>query len=454
MRDVPRTPTESEMEVKRLIDDLGLREKQQFPISQNKRFIARNGTPVLIPSNPLALFGSKLLSPHSKLRVILEPLFWRSSNRKGDISKVSDQNLQESVGDFFQRHFGQEVVDYLVDPFVAGTSAADPNSLSMRHAFPEILNLERRFGSILVGVIKSKMSSKGEEKGKHEATRRKPKHQRGSFSFQGGLQTLTDKLAEELGNENVKLHSKVLSLSYGDGNGDSFSNWSVSYIKNQSDQRKLLLKQSFDAVVMTAPIRNMQEMQISKCGKPYMLDFLPNVMYLPLSIIVTTFKKENVKLPLEGFGVLVPSKEQGSGLRTLGTLFSSMMFPDRAPKDQYLYTTFVGGSRNRNLASASLDELREVVTCDLKKLLGVVGAPTFVRHVYWGDAFPLYGHNYDMVLKAIEKMEQNLPGFFYAGNHRGGLSVGKSIASGWKAAELVLSHLNVSQSMPEISLCI
>ncbi|KAL4192912.1 hypothetical protein AMTRI_Chr06g196660 [Amborella trichopoda] len=258
--------------------------------------------------------------------------------------------------------------------------------------------------------------------------------------------TLTDKLAEELGNENVKLHSKVLSLSYSDGNGDSFSNWSVSYIKNQSDQRKLLLKQSFDAVVMTAPIRNMQEMQISKCGKPYMLDFLPNVMYLPLSIIVTTFKKENVKLPLEGFGVLVPSKEQGSGLRTLGTLFSSMMFPDRAPKDQYLYTTFVGGSRNRNLASASLDELREVVTCDLKKLLGVVGAPTFVRHVYWGDAFPLYGHNYDMVLKAIEKMEQNLPGFFYAGNHRGGLSVGKSIASGWKAAELVLSHLNVSQS--------
>ncbi|ERN06821.1 hypothetical protein AMTR_s00005p00220590, partial [Amborella trichopoda] len=126
------TMTESEMEVKRLIDDLGLREKQQFPISQNKRFIARNGTPVLIPSNPLALFGSKLLSPHSKLRVILEPLFWRSSNRKGDISKVSDQNLQESVGDFFQRHFGQEVVDYLVDPFVAGTSAADPNSLSVQ----------------------------------------------------------------------------------------------------------------------------------------------------------------------------------------------------------------------------------------------------------------------------------------------------------------------------------
>lgn len=38
----------------------------------------------------------------------------------------------------------------------------------------------------------------------------------------------------------------------------------------------------------------------------------------------------------------------------VGTLFSSMMFPDRSPHDQYLYTTFVGGSRNRDLAGASL----------------------------------------------------------------------------------------------------
>lgn len=99
---------------------------------------------------------------------------------------------------------------------------------------------------------------------------------------------------------------------------------------------------------------------------------------MPLSVIITTFKKENVRRPLEGFGVLVPSKEQQNGLKTLGnalflavfnyithpfpndlitrctgTLFSSMMFPDRVPKDLYLYTTFVGGSRNKELAKAS-----------------------------------------------------------------------------------------------------
>ncbi|KAM7272548.1 hypothetical protein ACFE04_027211 [Oxalis oulophora] len=60
-------------------------------------------------------------------------------------------------------------------------------------------------------------------------------------------------------------------------------------------------------------------------------------MYMPLSVKVTTFKKEKVKQPIKGFGVLVPSKEQQNGLKTLGTLFSSMMFPDRAPSDLHLF---------------------------------------------------------------------------------------------------------------------
>lgn len=47
------------------------------------------------------------------------------------------------------------------------------------------------------------------------------------------------------------------------------------------------------------------------------------VSYLPMSVIITTFKRENVKWPLEGFGVLVPSKEQG--LRTLGNFWTFLV---------------------------------------------------------------------------------------------------------------------------------
>ncbi|KAJ0973062.1 hypothetical protein J5N97_021021 [Dioscorea zingiberensis] len=432
------TMTESEMEVGRLIDELGLREKQQFPISQTKRYIAKDGLPVLIPSNPVALIKSNILSPQSKLKIILEPFLWRRSN-----SEVSDEFSHGSVGQFFQRHFGAEVVEYFIDPFVAGTSGGDPESLSMRHTFPELWSLEKKFGSVIVGAIRSGLSGKAKNSGTGK-TSGKTKRPRGSFSFHGGMQTLTDMLCTKIGSDNLKLNSRVLSLACNYEESSPFNSWSISYAANNGSHRELRDDQPFDAVIMTAPLCNVQEMQFTKIGKPFLLDFIPKVSYLPLSVIVTSFRKDYVKRPLEGFGVLVPSKEQKNGLKTLGTLFSSMMFPDRATDNHFLYTTFVGGSRNRDLAGASSDELKQVVTSDLKQLLGVEGQPTFMKHIYWRNAFPLYGHDYDLVLESISKMEQNLPGFFYAGNHKDGLSVGKAIASGCRAAELVMSHLNSS----------
>ncbi|ESR60357.1 protoporphyrinogen oxidase 2 [Citrus sinensis] len=430
------TMTESEMEVKGLLDDLGIREKQQFPISQYKRYVVRNGVPFLIPTNPIALITSNFLSAQSKFQIILEPFLWK----KSDSAKVSAEDAKESVGGFFQRHFGREVVDFLIDPFVAGTSAADPESLVMRHSFPELWNLEKRYGSVIAGAIKSKFSARKEKSAEAKGSSEKKHRQRGSFSFLGGMQTLTDALCKALGKDEVCLKSKVLSLSYSHDGKSALENWSLSS-SNQDKQSQGL---SFDAVIMTASLCNVKEMKITKGGNLFPLDFLPEVIYMPLSVFITAFKKENVGKPLQGFGVLVPSKEQQNGLKTLGTLFSSMMFPDRAPKDLFLYTTFVGGSRNKELAKASTDELKQIVTSDLRQLLGVEGEPTFVNHFFWSKAFPLYGRDYDSVLEAIEKMEKNLPGFFYAGNHKGGLSVGKSIASGCKAAELVISYLENS----------
>ncbi|CAN1273326.1 Protoporphyrinogen oxidase 2 [Linum perenne] len=404
------TMTESDMEVTTLLDQLGVRETQQFPISQNKRYIARNGMPVLVPTNPIALITSSILSTKSKFQIILEPFLWK----KNDPSKTFDAYAAESVGEFFHRHFGEEVVNYLIDPIVAGTSGGDPESLSVQHSFPELWNLENRFGSIIAGAIQAKLSAKKDRAGDKKGSGKKKQH--GSFSYFGGMQTLADRLCKEIEKDELRLGSKVLSLAYSCDSKSTSANWSVS-LASKADKPSPV--SPYDAVIMT-------------------------VEYLPLSVMITTFKKENVKRPLEGFGVLIPSKEQQNGLKTLGTLFSSMMFPDRAPNDHYLYTTFVGGSRNKELAKASTNDLKQIVTSDLRQLLGVEGEPTFVNHFYWGKAFPLYGRNYQSVLEAIDKMERNLPGFFYAGNHKGGLSVGKSIASGCKAADLVISYLESS----------
>lgn len=433
------TMTETEMEVTELIDDLGLRDKQQFPISQDKRYVAKNGSPLLIPASPIALIQSNILSAQSKLQMILEPFTWR----KRQATEQSGGDASESVGEFFERHFGKELVDNLIDPFLAGTCGGDPESVSMRHMFPDLWSLEKRFGSIISGAIQSQLSAKMEKSGGTKHSQEKKKRQRGSFSFQGGMQTLIDTVCKQFGEDELKLQSKVLSLSYSHDMDSQLKDWSVSYASNGKHAQAL----PFDAVVMTAPVSDLKQMEFKIRGNPFSLDFLPEVNYLPVSLMITTFKKANVKRPLEGFGVLIPSKERSNGLKTLGTLFSSMMFPDRSPSDLYLYTTFIGGSRDRELAKASTDELKQIVSSDLQQLLGAEGEPHSLKHVFWSKAFPLYGRNYDIVLGAVEKIEQDLPGFFYAGNHKDGLSVGKALASGCNAADMVISFLGSSRKM-------
>ncbi|CAL5026731.1 unnamed protein product [Urochloa decumbens] len=439
------TMTEGELEASRLIDDLGLQDRQQYPNSQHKRYIVKDGAPALIPSDPISLMKSSVLSTKSKLALFLEPFLYKKSSTRNS-GKVSDEHLSESVGSFFERHFGREVVDYLIDPFVAGTSAGDPESLSIRHAFPALWNLERKYGSIIVGAILSKLTAKGDSVKTGSDLSGKTRNRRASFSFHGGMQSLINALHNEVGDDNVKLGTEVLSLACTFDGLPVTGGWSISVDSKDAGSKDLAKNQTFDAVIMTAPLSNVQRMKFRKGGAPFVLDFLPKVDYLPLSLMVTAFKKEDVKKPLEGFGVLIPYKEQQKhGLKTLGTLFSSMMFPDRAPDDQYLYTTFVGGSHNRDLAGAPTSILKQLVTSDLKKLLGVEGQPTFVKHIYWRNAFPLYGRDYNSVLEAIEKMEKNLPGFFYAGNNKDGLAVGNVIASGSKAADLAISYLQKAQ---------
>lgn len=151
-----------------------------------------------------------------------------------------------------------------------------------------------------------------------------------------------------------------------------------------------------------------------------------------------------MKSPLDGFGVLVPSKEQANGFQTLGTIFSSSMFPDRAPSDEMLFTTFIGGSRNRDFASSSTKILKEAALEDLHRLVGVEGQPVFVKHTFWSTAFPQYGLGYEAVLNGLKFLESDLPRLYYAGNHKGGLSVGKALASGYNTAGQVIQYLQSS----------
>jgi oxygen-dependent protoporphyrinogen oxidase len=167
---------------------------------------------------------------------------------------------------------------------------------------------------------------------------------------------------------------------------------------------------------------------------------LATVTYPPLSVIAFGYRRRDVGHPLNGFGLLVPDVERK--IRVLGTLFTSSIFPERAPAGEVLLTSFVGGMRSPDLAEKERDELFDIVHEDLRLLLNASSSPVFRRHVFWKHSIPQYLIGYDDVLETIGQMESKMPGWFMAGNYRSGIAVGDAASSGLDAAQRCVSLLS------------
>ena len=125
--------------------------------------------------------------------------------------------------------------------------------------------------------------------------------------------------------------------------------------------------------------------------------------------------------------MLCPAVE---GRTLLGAIFSSSLFPSRAPTGQVLITCFLGGARSPAIGRMDTDAVLPRVEADLRALLGVRERPTFVHHQRWARAIPQYELGHDAVVKGAARAESSLPGLYLAGQWRGGVAIGECIAQG------------------------
>ncbi|MDX1585982.1 MAG: protoporphyrinogen oxidase [Balneolaceae bacterium] len=379
-----------------LIDELGLNtEVQEASRIASKRFIVKNGMPKPLPMSLKDFLTTDLLSASAKLRLFKEPFI--SGEDKDD----------ESIADFIQRRLGKEVLDYAINPFVAGIYAGDPKKLSVKHTFNMLFELEQQYGSISWGMLKRD---------------RKTSAKKSLISFTDGLQTLADKLAEKL-DHSLKLNHRISRLQ------PSGNKWEVHFHNHDSVLHDALIS-CLPAHVLSNVMN--EENEASPAGK------LENITYAPMSVLHLGYEKSQISHPLDGFGMLVPEVEE---FEILGALFSSSLFPGRAPDGHALLTVFVGGSRYPELAHLSKEELVEKVQLELDRLLAISGTPTFTAHTYWKEAIPQYEVGYDTYLATMEKIEEENRGLFITGNIRGGVSVPDCITGGFETAEKAVSLL-------------
>jgi oxygen-dependent protoporphyrinogen oxidase len=396
----PHSLLSGEPAADQLIRELGLSPSviTADPAAKN-RYLVRRGRLVPAPLSPPALLASPLFSPFAKLSLCTE-FFSRRRVRTTDLS----------LAEFVASHFGREFVDYALNPFVAGVYAGNPARLSARHAFPKLWELERTHGSLLRGQIALAKARRARGQGAPQI-----------FSFQGGLQSLIDALATALPSGAIGFNTNLDTIVP----GKTDAPWSIVWHEASSTRTE-----AFDAVIAALPAPALAQLRIGALSERP-LAALANLEQPPVSSLFLGFRREQVQHPLNGFGLLVPAVENRS---VLGILFSSTLFPHRAPAGHVALTVMIGGARQPQLAALPTEKLLETVRPDLTGLLGVTGAPVFVRHAFWPRAIPQYNLGYEQFLAAMTATERHHPGFFIGGQARDGISVPACIAAGEKLA--------------------
>ena len=397
----PNTILETSPKIGQLVRDARLEaRKLATDPKAEARYVVRYGRPIEMPSSPLGFFTTPLFTAKAKLAVLREPFI-----------KPTRDGVEESIGQFVVRRFNREFLDHAIDALVAGIYAGDPHKLSLPHAFPKLKALEDNYGSIIKGQI---FGARDRKKSSEVAKDRAPK-----FSFDEGLQVLPDTLAAQLG-DSLKLNTPVTKLSQmSDG-------WRVTTASGET---------KFNAVIYCGTAYKLAELGIEAAAQQrHPTEAFAEISYPPVGAVVLGFRREDVKHPAGGFGMLIPKIE---GFKILGTIFSSALFPNRAPGGHVTLTSYIGGARYPELGLLPEKELIEVTMADLRVLLGVKGQPVFTHTKTWPQAIPQYNVGYGKYRDLLNDLEAKMPYLFFAGHYRDGVSLGDSIISGVNIAERV-----------------
>ena len=407
----PNTILETSPLIGDLVRDLDLEDRRIYSSDQaEKRYIVRNKRPFKLPGSPLEFLLTPLFSYRAKARLLLEPFIRRAPSE-----------MEENLASFVQRRIGREFLDYAINPFVAGIYSGAPENLSVREAFPRLYALEQRYGSLILGQI---LGARERRRKGGVSRKNAPK-----FSFDEGLETLIQSLGEKL-KKNIRTGQTISGITRKNGS------WKV---KSDTDTNRP--DEEYSGVLLALPAFRLAELQVTCESRKVNLSMLSHIKYAPVASVVLGFHRKDVEHHLDVFGALNPEVEK---LHSLGTIFSSSLFPGRAPDGQVLLTSYIGGLRAPHLVTKTPDEICDLVIEDLRVILGVRGEPTFKRTCFYPRAIPQYDVGYGRFKQFMTSLEQDESGLFFAGHCRDGVSLGDCIVSGHEAAGRIATNLNIS----------
>jgi len=395
-------------EILDLIAKLGISSELLEADPQAPRFILREGKLQKVPMSPPGLLTSSLLGARSRWKIVSEPF-----------RRTKPPDSEETIADFVRRKFGHEILEYLVAPFVSGVYAGDPEKLSLRAAFPSLEEWEREHGSILRGAMKSR-PNKGKCKGPPPLC-----------SFQTGVERLIRALSDSLG-DSIRTKTRVVSITRSEHIGNK-----AHEIRIARDGHEETLPAH--TLVLATPAYTASHLVNSI--SPPLAQALSGIAYAPVGVVAAGYYERQIRKSTNGFGFLVPRRER---VRTLGTVYSSSLFPGRAPQSMTELTSFVGGATDPEIVAKHEKGIETIVVRENAHILDIEGVPTVARVWMHPKALPQYNLGHGHIIKLIRDSEREIPGLFFAGNYLEGPSLGKCVEQAFKTADAVRDYIQCS----------
>ncbi len=367
------------------------------------------GTNMGIPMQLRPFATTKLVSVPGKARALLD-LVLPKSTVGSDVA----------LGPFLRRRLGDEVVNNIIEPLLAGIYAGSVDELSLNATFPQFLQLEQEYGSLIRGSLRQRQKT----------PTLTANHGRSVFiTLRSGLQTIVERLHDEL-------HTWA----------DLHINTAVTAIRRtESGQYALTAthpKGTFtltaDAVVMTAQAPVAAQLLRPLCPQAETLRHIP---YVSTAAVILGYHQESLNVSLEGSGFVIPRAE-GRGITAC--TWTSSKWPHTAPPGQALLRCYVGRAGQQEPLQQSDEDMVAMVRAELEDIVGLTSKPWFTRVVRWNAAMPQYlVHHRERVDSVKEKLRTSVPGLFLAGAGYHAVGIPDCIADGQAAAGLALQHLGL-----------
>jgi oxygen-dependent protoporphyrinogen oxidase len=382
-----------------LVEELGLMSELVTGNPRAPAYVYLNNELHPVPMSPPALIKTKLISTAGKLRLLREPFV--PARRAAD---------EESLASFVRRRLGPEILDHLVAPFVSGVYAGDAERLSVQASFGRLAEFEVEAGSILRGGWRAARAPRKQTV--------KPKRSLRPYrlcSFRRGLQSLTEALAEALG-AGLLREARIISIAASKAH-DASSRFEVT-LEHRGEQKKF----SAATLILAAPAYASAEL-LSECA-PEVSALIADVPYAALASVPLAYREEQLTYKLNGFGFLAPRR---AGLRVLGSVWNSSLFPYRTPEGWVCLTSFIGGATDPEAIKLSEEELIRIAHGDLKKVLGITGEPRRLPITRHARAIPQYVLGHAARVAKVEAALDNRLGLYLTGNYLHGVAVGDCI---------------------------